>query len=339
PAWALYPLIALSTFATVIASQALISGAFSLTRQAIMLGYWPRLRIVHTSAQEIGQIYIPSINWMLMIASVGLVFGFGSSSRLAAAYGIAVTMTMVITTLLAHLVASRVWGWRASATLTVTLVLLVPDLAFLGANALKILDGGWFPLVVGGGVLTLLTTWKSGRALIGERFRQRMRPLDDFVAQLVRDGTPRVPGTAVYMSGTSAGTPPALLSNLTHHHVVHEHVILLTVVTEEIARVPRSQRLQVEPLAHGFCRVVARYGFMQDPNVPRLLTVGRVPGYRAEDTTYFLGRETVIPTKHPGMALWREKVFAFMARNAQPATALFKLPPERVLEVGAQIEI
>jgi KUP system potassium uptake protein len=339
PAWALYPLIALSTGATVIASQALVSGAFSLTRQAIMLGYWPRLRIIHTSAEEIGQIYVPTINWILMLASASLVVGFGTSSRLAGAYGIAVTLTMVITTLLAHLVATRVWGWRTYAAFAVTLALLVPDLAFLGANALKITDGGWFPLVVGGGILTLLTTWKSGRALLGARFRDRMQPLDAFVAQLVREATPRVPGTAVYMSSASAGAPPALVTHLAHHHVVHEHVILLTVITEEIARVPRIERLHVEVLEQGFCRVVARYGFMQDPNVPRLLAAGRVPGYHPETTTYFLGRETVIPTKHPGMALWRERIFATMARNAQPATALFKLPPDRVIEVGAQIEI
>jgi KUP system potassium uptake protein len=339
PSWALPGLIALSTFATVIASQALISGAFSLTRQAIMLGYWPRLRVIHTSAKEIGQIYVPGVNWVLMLASCGLVIGFGSSSRMAAAYGIAVNLDMIITTVLAFFVARRLWGWRLSASLGVTVTFLAIDLTFLGANSLKLLDGGWFPLVVGGGVLTLLTTWKSGRALLGARFRERMLPLDSFLARLASEKTPRVPGTAVYMSGASAGTPPALLTNFAHNHVVHEHVILLTILTEEIARVPRSERLQVEILDHGFSRVVARYGFMQDPNVPRLLAAGRVPGYQPETTTYFLGRETVIPTKHPGMALWREKLFAFMARNAQSATALFKLPPDRVIEIGAQIEI
>ena len=339
PSWALPGLIALATFATVIASQALISGAFSLTRQAIMLGYWPRLRVIHTSAKEIGQIYVPGINWVLMLASVGLVIGFGSSSRMAGAYGIAVNLDMIITTLLAFFVTRSVWGWRLSTSLAVTLGFLAVDLTFLGANALKILDGGWFPLVIGGGVLTLLTTWKTGRVLLGARFRERMLPLDEFLARIVREGTPRVPGTAVYMSGAAAGTPPALISNFAHNHVVHEHVILLTILTEEVARVPRSERLQVEVLEQGFCRAVARYGFMQDPNVPRLLTAGRVPGYHADTTTYFLGRETVIPTKHPGMALWREKLFVFMARNAQSATALFKLPPEHVIEIGAQIEI
>jgi KUP system potassium uptake protein len=299
----------------------------------------PRVHVVHTSASEIGQIYVPAINRVLMIASVGLVIGFGSSSRLAAAYGIAVNLDMVITTSLAYVVARRIWGWQRSAALAVTGTLLVIDLGFLGANSLKLLDGGWFPLVVGAGMMTVLTTWKAGRGLLAERFRARMLPLEDFWARILREGTPRVPGTAVYMSGASVGTPPALLTNFKHNHVVHQNVILLTIVTEEVARVPHAERLHVETLEHGFCRVVGRYGFMDDPDVPKLLARAALACYRPDVTTYYLGRETVIPTKHPGMALWREKLFADMSRNAEPATAHFKLPADRVMEIGAQIEI
>jgi KUP system potassium uptake protein len=339
PAWALYPMIALSTVATVIASQAMISGAFSLTRQAIMLGYWPRLRVIHTSPDEIGQVYVPGVNWALMLAAVGLVLGFRSSSRLAAAYGIAVNLDMIMTTVLAYLVARRLWGWRPWAAVAVTVGLLLVDVTFLGANTLKIVDGGWFPLVIGAAVLTLFTTWKSGRALLGARFRERMLPLSEFMARLAQQDTPRVPGTAVYMSGTSNGAPPALVTNFAHNRVVHERVILLSIVSEEVARVPREERIELELLDAGFCRVVGHYGFMEDPDVPALLAQARVPGQVPSETTYFLGRETVIPNKHPGMALWRERVFAFMVRNAQPATAHFKLPPERVIEIGAQIEL
>ena len=339
PEWALYPMIALATAATIIASQALITGVYSLTRQGLMLGYWPRVRIEHTSAREIGQIYVPGVNWILMLATIGLVLGFGSSSRLAAAYGIAVTMTMVITTLLAYVVARRLWNWSVPAALGVTLLFLVPDVAFLSANIIKIHDGGWFPLVVGIVIFTLMTTWKAGRELVARRFREDLVPIADFFELLRVGPATRVPGTAVYMTSNSEGTPPALQSNFLHNRAVHQHVILLTVVNEEVARVPEEERLVIEPLETGFQRVVAHYGFMEHPDIPALLEKRGVPHYVAEHTTFFLGRETVIATKRPGMALWREKLFIYMSRNAQPATAFFRIPADRIVEIGSPVEI
>lgn len=338
PAWALLPLIGLSTLAAIIASQALITGAYSLTRQAIMLGYLPRLRILHTSAEQIGQIYLPGVNWALMLATLGLVVGFRSSSGLAAAYGIAVTLTMVITTLLAHVVARRCWHWSAVAALAVTMLLLLPDLAFLGANLVKIPDGGWLPLVLGAAILTSFATWKRGRELLAERFREQLVPLEDFFELLRVERPARVPGLSIYMTSNANGTPPALLQNFTHNRIVHQSVALLTITVEEVPRVDDG-RFTVEELTDGFFRVQARYGFMETPNVPELLAHAGLPGYSPEHSTFVLGRETVLATSAPGMALWREHLFAFMTRNAQPATAFFSLPPHRVLELGAQVEL
>lgn len=339
PSWALYPMIVLSTLAAIIASQALISGAFSITRQAMMLGFWPRLRVAHTSARQIGQIYVPAINWLLMLATIGLVLGFGSSSKLSAAYGIAVSLTMVITPLLAYVVARNQWGWSVSLAGGVTLIFLIPDLAFLGANLVKIADGGWFPLVIGAAIFTLLTTWKRGRVILAERFREQMVPLQDFFELIHVERPARVPGMAVFMTSNRDGTPPALMHNFMHNRVVHQRVVLLTVITEEVARVAEEERLTFEELPLGFWRVIARYGFMEYPNVPDLLAQGQVPGYALEHTTFFLGRETLLASERPGMAIWRERVFAFMSRNAQPATAFFGIPTDRVLEIGTQIEL
>jgi KUP system potassium uptake protein len=339
PSWALYPMIVLSTLAAIIASQALISGAFSLTRQAIMLGFLPRLRILHTSAQQIGQIYIPAINWLLMLATIGLVLGFRSSSRLAAAYGIAVTMTMVITTLLAYVVAKKRWGWSVLVAGGLTVAFLIPDLAFFGANLIKIADGGWFPLVIGASVFLILTTWKRGRAILSERFREQMVPLQDFFEVIHVERPARVPGMAVFMTSNREGTPPALMHNFMHNRVVHQHVVLLTVVTEEVARISDSERLTLEELPEGFVRAVARYGFMEDPKIPALLEQGKLPGYALEHTTFFVGRETLLASERPGMAIWREHIFAFMAQNAQSATSFFGIPTDRVLEIGTQIEL
>jgi KUP system potassium uptake protein len=339
PSWAVYPMIVLSTLAASIASQALISGAFSLTRQAVMLGFWPRLRIEHTSALQIGQIYVPAINWLLMLATIGLVIGFGSSSRLAAAYGIAVTMTMVITTLLAYVVAKKRWHWSIPLAGGVTLVFLVPDLAFFGANLIKIADGGWFPLFVGGVIFVTMTTWKRGRAILSERFREQMVPLQDFFELIHVERPARVPGMAVFMTSNLEGTPPALMHNFMHNRVVHQRVVLLTVITEEVARVSGAERVTIEELREGFVRVVARYGFMEYPDIPALLAQGTVPDYALEHTTFFLGRETLLASERPGMAIWRERIFAVMARNAQPATLFFGIPTDRVLEIGTQIEL
>ena len=341
PSWALYPLVALSTAATVIASQAVISGAFSLTRQAVQLGYLPRLQIEHTSTREIGQIYIPAINWALMIACIGLVLGFRSSSSLAAAYGVAVTTDMVFTTILFAVVASSRWKWSRWKVGLLAAGFLAVDLSFWGANIVKIPRGGWFPLVIAAVVFTLFTTWKAGRDILGKRLREQSLPLDLFLPDMERNPPARVPGTAVFMASNSDGVPPAMLHNLKHNKVLHEQVVFLRVATEEIPVVARGDRVSVKPLGNGFFRVVARYGFTEDPNVPEVLEMAREHGLemRPAQTSYFLGRETLIATRKRGMALWREKLFALMSRNARSATAFFRIPPNRVVELGAQIEL
>jgi KUP system potassium uptake protein len=341
PRWSLIPLVALTTVATVIASQAVISGAFSLTRQAVQLGYLPRLRIEHTSDRQIGQIYIPSINWLLMLASIGLVVGFGSSSRLAAAYGVAVTTDMVFTTLLFAFVASSKFGWAPWKVSMMAIGFLVVDLAFWGANLVKIPHGGWFPLVVAAVFFILMTTWKKGRSILAERLHEKTLPVALFLKDFEKNKFTRVPGIAVYMYGNSAGTPPALLHNLMHNKVLHEKIVLLTVETQEIPYLAEEERMSVESLGHGVYRVVLRYGFTEDPDIPAELAKIQEKGLKlgTMNTSYFLGRETLIASKAPGMAIWREHVFAAMARNARPATSFFKLPPNRVVELGAQIEI
>ncbi|HEX5829978.1 MAG TPA: potassium transporter Kup [Gemmatimonadaceae bacterium] len=341
PPWALLPVVGIATAATVIASQALISGAFSLTLQAVQLGYSPRVQIEHTSARERGQIYIPAVNWALMAACIGLVLGFRSSSNLAAAYGVAVTTTMAITTLLFYFVARERWKWSAWRAGLVAGGFLGIDLAFLGANLLKIPHGGWFPLVVGGAIFTLLTTWKRGRLILSKRMRDRTLPLKKFLESLMQHPPHRVPGTAIFMYSGAKATPPALLHNLKHNKVLHEHVVFLSIRTEEVPTVPPEERAQVEPLGHGLWQVVLRYGFMQDVDIPAALRAIEQDGlaFPPMETTYFLGCETILATKRPGMAIWREHLFVLMARNARPATAFFKLPPNRVVELGAQVEL
>jgi len=339
PPGLLYPLVIMSTFATIIASQALISGAFSVTRQALMLGFLPRVRILHTSAHHIGQIYVPIVNWLLMISAIAAVWGFGSSSGLAAAYGVAVTLDMTITTVLAYVVARTQWHWRQGPALLVTIPLLCLELVFLGSNLTKVAHGGWFPLVVGALMFTVFTTWRRGRQLLFSKIKERTVPLEDFFELMVVERPARVPGTAVYMTGNDSGTPTALLQGFLHMRAVHDRVLLLTIITEKIARIPLTERVRVEELSNGFWRAVAHYGFMETPNVPELLQHAKFSGYSLEYTTFFLGRETVLPTQDPGMALWRERLFAFLTRNAQPATAFFGIPPSRVMEIGSQIEI
>jgi KUP system potassium uptake protein len=337
PRWALYPLVVLSVFAAVIASQAVISGAFSLTRQATMLGFWPRVEVQHTSAREIGQIYVPTINWMLMIAAIALVLGFRTSSNLAAAYGIAVTTTMVITTLLAYVVARHQWGWTRYAALSLTSLFVAIDLAFFGANALKIAHGGWFPLLIGGVIFLLMITWKTGRELLGQRIRTQVIPLEDFWELLRVERPARVPGTGVFLTSNAEGTPPALMQNFLLNRVVHQEVILLTIVTTEQPRVSAAERVTVEELQEGFKRAVARYGFLDHPDVPVLLTENDVTRWPVEHCTFFLGRETVLPANHGGMARWRQHLFSFMTRNSQRAATFFNVPPDRVMEIGSQI--
>jgi KUP system potassium uptake protein len=341
PPWGLYPVVVIATAATVIASQALISGAFSLTMQAVQLGYIPRMAIDHTSAREYGQIYIPGVNWLLMLACIGLVIGFGSSSSLAAAYGVAVTSTMVITTLLFFVVARERWKWRLPQVLAVTGFFLVIDLAFWGANLIKIPHGGWFPLVVGALIFGLMATWKRGRVILRERLDDVVLPVELFLQDVRGNSATRVPGTAVFMYSDPSAIPPALLHNLKHNKVLHERVVFLVVDTENIPHVAGSERARVEDLGAGFYRITLRYGFMEEPHVPKALAGLREKGLEFQhlETTYFLGRETLIPSDKPGMALWRERLFSVMHRNARTATSFFCLPPNRVVELGAQIEL
>ncbi len=341
PDWALLPLVGIATAAAIIASQALISGAFSLTRQAIQLGYCPRLDIEHTSHHEIGQVYVPQVNWALMFSTILIVVGFGSSSALAAAYGIAVTLTMVITAVLLQVVATERWGWPRGLALTVTGIFLTIDLAFFGANALKITHGGWLPLVIAGLLFTLMTTWKRGRELVAARLTARALPIEEFLSRVGETRPARVPGTAVFMTAQPRGTPAALAHNLRFNKVLHKHVITLMVTTQPVPHVSAAQQAAVRSLGQGVFDVVLQYGFMEDPNVPQGLARAREAGLELDndDVTYFLGRETLIVTKSPGMAIWRERLFVFMARNALRAPTYFRLPPERVVEIGVQVEI
>lgn len=341
PHWALYPMVVLATAATVIASQALISGVFSLSRQAVQLGYSPRLKIEHTSSLEIGQIYIPSINWGLMLSCIGLVIGFGSSSNLAAAYGVSVTATMVITTILFYVIARHSWKWKAATALIVSGIFLIIDLSFFGANIIKVAHGGWFPLVVAAFIFTLMSTWKTGRRILAQRLRAGELPIEKFLDDISGRQLVRVPGMAVFMYGNVNGTPPALLHNIKHNKVLHDQVVILTVNTEAMPHVPKDRRVEVTELREGFWRVVAHYGFMEDPDIPQMLKSLKVPqlDFNPMHTTFFLGREALIVTKRPGMAVWREKIFAAMSRNARGATSFFGLPPNRVVEFGTQVEI
>ena len=342
PGWALYPLVILATLATVIASQAIISGAFSLTRQAVQLGQCPHVHIIQTSREEIGQIYIPSVNWMLMIVTITLVLGFGSSSKLAGAYGVAVTTTMVITGVLAFFVAIGKWRWHPVTACLVMVPLLAVDLAFFGANMLKIEFGGWFPLVAGGIVFTMMATWRRGREILAQRLQETKEPLDLFLLRIAANPPLRVPGTAVFMVKRVLGTPPQLLHHLAHNQVLHEQVILLSVVTREVPRVTAEKRIEVIRLEQGFSQVIVNYGFMQSPNVPVALRECESFGLKVnlDTVTYYLARETLIPSlKRRGMMFWREKLFSFMTRNTLPATDFFRIPPDRVVELGIRIEI
>lgn len=339
PEWALLPLVGLATIAAIIASQAVISGAFSVTRQAIQLGFLPRMNIIHTSESEIGQIYIPFVNWSLLVAVSALVIGFGSSTNLAAAYGVAVTGTMLIDTLLLSVVVFAMWKWNKLAAAALIGLFFTFEMSFFVANLTKIPHGGWFPLMIGLIIFVMLTTWKRGRVLLAERLQGDLLPVETFISSL----TPRiqrVPGTAVFMTGTREGIPHALLHNLKHNKVLHERVVLLTVLVDEVPHVPESRRIEVRPLAGRLYRVVVRYGFMETPNVPAALMLGEKAGLAFDlmDTSFFLSRETLIPSAIPGMALWREALFAWMLRNAATAMNFFRLPPNRVVELGSQIE-
>jgi len=333
PSWGLYPLVALSTAAAVIASQALITGVYSITRQASMLGVLPRVTVLHTSAQQEGQIYVPFINWALLLATIALVVALGSSSRLASAYGIAVTLSMLVTTLLAHTVA-RSRGWSAARAGAVTLTFLGIELCFLLANGEKVAHGGWLPLLLGALLSTVMLTWYRGRRLLAARFRQDLMPTGQLLALLEREMPVRVPGTAVFMTGSLDGTPPALLHNLDHNHVVHEVVVFLTIVTESAARVPEAERMRIESVAPGMWRLVGRYGFMDQPDVQDLLLHSGLI-YSIRDVTFFLGQEHLLSSEHHPR--WGVYLFMFLSRIAQPARSFFNIPPARVMEVGIQV--
>ncbi len=338
----LYPLIVLATTAAVIASQALISGAFSLTQQSMQLGYSPRVQIIHTSGEEAGQIYVPEVNKALLIGCLVMVLGFRSSNALSAAYGIAVTGTMVITTILFAELARVKWNWSPVQYIGFAAFFLVIDLAFFAANILKIESGGWVPLVIAGAIYVLMTTWHRGRRLTRALLHQATLPLDKVIDSIVNHGVPRVPGTAVFMSADSSGAPMVLLHHLKHNKALHQEVVLLTVGVKEVPEVTDAQRMIVTELTDGFWRVVAQYGFMQTPDVKEiLLQASRDYGVSVKpmETTYYLGRERLLPVGNANFAKWRKKLFVFMSRNSRPATDFFGLPPNRVIELGAQLEI
>jgi KUP system potassium uptake protein len=341
PQWALIPLVILATCAAVIASQAVISGAFSLTRAAIQMGYCPRLKLLHTSEREIGQIYVPFINWTLLVAVSLLVLGFRSSDNLGGAYGIAVTLAMMIDSVLIFIVMRRVWAWGMPVALALAVPLGMIDLAFLASNSLKIPDGGWFPLLVGGAVFTLLTTWKRGRALLIKRLSEDSMPLDAFIASITASPPARVPGTAVFLTSTANRVPHALLHNLKHNKVLHDQVVFLTVHTRDIPRVPVSERIAIRDLGCSFWGLEGSYGFTEEPDVPVLLELCDQHGLQFDtmDTSFFVSRETLIPSVAPGMALWRESLFAAMSRMAVKTTDFFNVPTNRVVELGTQVEL
>jgi KUP system potassium uptake protein len=339
PNWALLPMVILATVATVIASQAVISGTFSITQQAIQLGYAPRMEVQHTSGKEIGQIYLPGMNYALLTAVAVLVIGFGSSSKLAAAYGIAVTGTMVITTLLAFVVVRKSWGWSWTASIAVSGAFLAVDVVYFSANLVKVHEGGWFPLLLGLGVFTLMLTWKQGRQLLYKRISTEAMPLMQFVENTASLSFNPIAGTAVFMTPNAEMTPHALLHSLKHYKSLHERVVILTVETLDFPYVEENQRVIVEQLNNHFYRVKVKFGFMDQPYLPKALESCASQGLPLElmETSFFLGRETLIPKVGSEMALWREKLFVTMFRNAGSAASYFRIPPNRVIELGAQV--
>ncbi len=341
PDWALIPMVALATAATVIASQAVISGAFSVARQAVQLGYLPRMRIVHTSHMEVGQIYVPFTNWTLYLAVMALVFGFQSSSNLAAAYGIAVTGTMMIDTILVSFVAILAWRWHPWLAAPLLGVLLLIDIAFFSANAIKLLQGGWFPIVIALASFTTLTTWRRGRRLLFKEMGNLTMPLDQFIHSIENRPLTRIGSTAVYLTSRPEGAPSALLHNIKHNEVLHARNVLVTVLTAEIPHVAESDRVEVIDLGQSFYRVFVRYGFMEQPDIPTALALCGEKGlaFDLDKTSFFLSREVVVPKLAPPMMLWRELYFIWMLRNAQSATDFFRIPTNRVVELGTLVEI
>jgi len=341
PSWALYPLVVLATAATVIASQAIISGVFSLTRQALQLGYQPRVEILHSSAHEIGQVYVPVVNWMLFVATIALVLGFRSSSALAGAYGIAVALTMVVTTILTGVCARRRWGWSKPAAIALTSAFLMIDLAFFGAASTKIAEGGWVPLAVAIVIYAVMVTWRRGADLMDEYATAARLPVEYFLADLDAHPLTRVPGTAVVMDARGAGVPRTLLHNIKHNKILHQQVVLLTLRTADVPHVEDAHRLRIHRYREDFVRVVAQYGFMENPSVAEVLDLAFKQGLECDplQATYFFGRETLVIGDKKGLAIWRKYIFDFLFRNAYGAYLHLGVPPGRVIEIGQQVEI
>jgi KUP system potassium uptake protein len=340
PPWAMVPTVVLATLATIIASQAVISGAFSLTRQAIQLGYLPRLNIRHTSVAQIGQIYMAPVNWMLMVCTIALVLGFQSSSKLAAAYGVAVTSTMLITTTLFFIVARRRWHWPLVWAAPLTGIFFLVDVPFFAANISKILHGAWFPLVIGAAFFTLMLTWAKGRRILADQLR-KMKPLHQYLVDLASHPPNKIDGDAVFLTGARNAVPVALAKNVKHNRVVHSRTVLLHFRVEDVPRVPTLEKIQTEKLGGGFHRIVARYGFMEDPQLDSVLTLARGQGLdlNPETTSFYIGRENLVIGEKSTMSRWRASLFVFMSRNAANATSFFSLPADQVIEVGARMEI
>jgi KUP system potassium uptake protein len=341
PTWALFPVVGIATLAAVIASQALITGAFSITMQAIQLGYLPRLAVEHTSPEERGQIYIPTIKWLLMLSCIALVITFRSSSNLAAAYGVAASSTMIVTTLLLFAVQREVWQWSLPTALLFTVFFLAIEVAFWSANLVRVPAGGWFPLMIGIVGFTLMTTWKRGREILGQRLQETTSKLSELKQHLHSQPLENVPGTAVFMSSNPEAIPPAMLHNMKHNKVLHETVIFLSVIIEDIPRVPPAERIEIHALGEGIHQINLYYGFMDQIHIPRALTLARLTGLTIDpsDISYFLGREHILATKRAGMALWREHLFVFLTSNSRPATDFFRLPTNGVVELGTQIHL
>lgn len=341
PQWALYPMVILATFATVIASQALISGAFSLTFQAVLLGYLPRLKTIHTSEQERGQIYIPQLNWALFLATIALVFAFKTSSNLAAAYGIAVTTTMVITTILAFFVMTKLWKWSKLTAIAVTSFFFIIDISYFGANLLKFFHGGYVPIAMGAVIYVMMMTWNSGRRRLMDKIQKETESLQNFIEEFMSTRMTFIPGAAVYMSSNMNGAPPPLILNIKHNKLLHKLIVILTIKISKVPRIKDEERITVEEHAEGFYKVIANYGFMEAPDINKIIEYLRPKGINlnVEKTTFFLGRETLIVNDKPGLRRLRNKLFVLMSNNAQRATEFFKLPVSRVYEVGSQVEI
>jgi len=342
PGWALFPMVALATAAAVIASQAVISGSYSLTRQAVQLGFLPRMTIVHTSAREMGQVYIPSINWLLCFVVIAAVIGFGSSSRLAGAYGVAVTATMLVDTLLTFFVIRYMWNYPLALCILATGFFATIDAAFFIATLLKIADGGWFPLAIGACVFATMTTWRRGREILFQRLEEGAVPLKGFLDSLFKDPPHRVPGTAIFLTATPDSVPHALLHNLNHNKVLHERVVFLTVEVRDVPWIAFSDRVTCDALGHGCWRIRVRYGFMNRPDVTRALELCGALGieFNLMETSFFLSRQKIVPVHGgPGMAFWRDRIFAAMARNAGNVTDYFNIPTNRVIELGSRVQI